>query len=487
MSIRDKTISGVKWTTAAKVGEHVIQFGLTTALMRLLGPESFGLIAMVVVFSGFAMIFNEMGLTSALVQRKELREEHCSTMFWANLVVSSALTLLFFVSAPLVASFYGEPLLKPMTQAMSICFVLGALGKVPRALLQRSFRFDALARASMIAMLVSGAGAIVVALLGGGVWSLLAQQVGATGVSSALLAMQSKWRPRFLWSPPAFRDLWRYGIGLTGFSVVNYWARAADKLLIGRMIGSEALGLYSRAYSLMLLPMTQVINVLAPVMFPALAAMQHDRDRVRKVFLRVINLLSFITFPMMLGLVAVAEPFVVSLFGEQWGEIVPLVQLLSFVGLMQTINNPTGWIYKSQGRTDWMFWWGMFGSGVLVISIIVGILLGGVREVAISYLVGNVLITPPCIIIPGKLIGMRLRDVWRAVWGNLLCATVMAASVFLIDLQFLSERTPVERLAVLVTTGALLYLALAFALRIAAVKEVVALLPRLHTRKPRVA
>lgn len=457
MSLRARTITGVGWTSGAKSAQHVVQFGLSIVLMRSLGPDAFGLIAMIMVFEGFVAIFGELGFSSALVQRQDLREEHRSTTFWLNLGLAGVLAALTYLAAPLLAAFYSEPRLAPLTTWMSLSFLLSAPGFVPRALLQKALRFDVLAKADVAALVVSGAAALAVAGAGGGAWSLVTQQLVSAAATSAVLLWLGGWHPRRRWSQQALRELLGYGAGLTGFKLINYWARSADKLLIGKLLGSEALGLYSRAYSLMMLPLTHIVSVLTPVMLPALSSMQGDRPRVRWAFLRVINLLTFVTFPMTLGLVVVAEPFVLGLLGANWKGVIPLTQILAFVGLTQTLCNPTGWIYTSQGRTDWMFWWAVGAGGFLVLAISIGVMLGGVETVAVVYLIGHLIITIPCLALPGRLIGMSVGDVWRAVRGNLLCATSMALLVWGVG-QLLSPRmAPLPQLLIQVMTGAIAY------------------------------
>lgn len=484
MSLRERTIDAVGWTTGAKVAHQVLQFGLAIALTRLLGPEAFGLIGMVLVFSGFAGVFSELGFASALIQRQDLREDHRSTVFWLNLGMAGVIASIMCLAAPLVAAFYREPRLGPLTTWMSLGFLLSAPGLVPGALLQKALRFEVLAKVSIATLVVSGTAAVAVAATGGGAWSLVVERLVSALVGSALLLWLGGWRPRLLWSHQAFRELFAYGAGLTGFKLVNYWARSADKLLIGRLLGSEALGLYSRAYSLMLLPLTQVVSVLAPVMLPALSAIQTDTSRVRWAFLRVVRLLTFVTFPMMLGLAVVAEPFVLGLFGAAWRDVIPVVQILAVVGVTQTLCNPTGWIYTSQGRTDWMFWWGVSGGTFLVLSIVVGISLGTVEAVALAYLVGNLVITVPCLAVPGRLIDMTLHDVWSAIRGNLLCAIVMAVAVWAAGRILPPGLTPLARLAIQVVTGVAVYAASAHLSRQRALEELKAIRLHLASRRP---
>ena len=368
------------WTSAGRIGQQLLQFGLMIYLMRALGPKAFGLVAIVTVFTGFARAFTDFGFSAALVQRQDSKEEHRSSAFWFSLLGASTLAVILCVASGWIATFYEEELLGPITVWMALGLILGAFGAVPRALLQKALRFKTLVLIDSCGLLVGGSAAIAAALLGAGVWCLVIQQlVGTATVSGGLLVMGG-WRPRWMWSRPAFTELLGFGAGLTGFGVINYWARSADKLLIGAYFGPVALGVYSRAYSLMLLPITQFIRVLAPVMFPALSTIQDDKPRVRAAFLRALNLLTFATFPMMTGLYVVAEPFVLGLFGAEWAEVVPLIQILSFVGVTQSVCNPTGWLYLSQGRTDWMFRWGVFSGGFLVLTIVLGVWFGSSKR-----------------------------------------------------------------------------------------------------------
>jgi O-antigen/teichoic acid export membrane protein len=471
VSLTARTVTGVSWMAGARLVQLVLQFGLSVVLMRLLGPEAFGLVAMVLVFSAFLSVFTDMGFSSALVQRLELTEEHRSTVFWMAIGLGGLLCLSLVLASPFVAAFYHEPLLGPLTAWIALGFVLDTPGMVPRALLQRSMQFDRIAKIEVLSLVISGIVGAGSAWRGAGVWSLVAQSLTYSLVASALMLWQVDWRPRPIFSLRAVRDLAAYGAGLSGFSVVNYWARSADNLLIGRFIGTAALGFYSRAYFLMLMPLKSITGVLGPVMFPALASIQHDRERVRGAYLRAMRLMTFWAFPLMMGMATVAEPFVLGLFGPEWREVIPLIQILAFVGMIQTLCNPVGWIYTSQGRTDLMFWWGVGGGGTLIAFIAVGIVLGGVETVAWAYLAGNILITIPCLAIPGRLIGMRVRDVFRVSAGNFASALGMAAFVWAVK-QFLPPNLPaLLSLALLVSAGVVCYIGIAQAARQSALSD----------------
>lgn len=487
MDVRARATSGLGWATGHKLVQLGLRFGVSVALMRLLGPEEFGLVAVILIFSSFGSVFGEMGFSSALVQHRSLGEEHRSTTFWTNLAIAGGLAGALALAAPAVASVYGEPRLHALTLWMSLCLPFSAAGLVSRALLQKALRFDVLARANIATLLVAGVIAIGLAAAGGGVWSLVVGDLVGAGFGSALLLGAGGWRPRLLWSRHALRDLVAFGVGITGFKIITYWARAADKLLVGKFIGVEALGLYSRASTLVLNPLHQMLSVLSPVMFPALSALGADVDRVRRAFLRAVECLTFLLFPATLGFVAVADVFTMGLLGPAWRDAILVSQILALVATTQSVTYPVGWIFTSQNRTDLLFWWGVAGSSVLVLSVAIGIVTGRIETVALAYLAGNLVITLPCLAAPGRLIGMTLGDVWQCVRLNLLCAIVMATLVWAAGRLAPTGTPPLLQLAVQVVMGTAIYAGLARWLRPNVLQELTGLYRQLVSRPRGVA
>jgi PST family polysaccharide transporter len=207
-------------------------------------------------------------------------------------------------------------------------------------------------------------------------------------------------------------------------------------------------------------------------MFSALSKIQKESERVRRAYLKAMQILAFIIFPVMIGLFVVARPFVLSLFGQKWVGIVPLIQILTWVGIVQTLNHPTGWIYTSQNKTNWMFWWGIFGSGILVAAIVIGVWFGSVKSVAIAYTIANILITYPCIAIPGKLINMSFWDVIKVVYPAFINALIMALIVYAISI-ILPENLIIQlKLIIQVFIGILIYFGIAYFLNLEAFEEV---------------
>jgi O-antigen/teichoic acid export membrane protein len=450
-------MSGLGWSLGFQVLTQGSQFLVAVFLARLLAPKEFGLLAMVAVFSGFAGLFNDLGFGPALVQRQRVEESHYASVFWLNVAIGCTLMAAFAALSPLVARFYAEPRLVPLMSALGACFSIGALGLVQRVILTRKMDFRALGLVDFAAVAVSGILAITLAIHGFGVWSLVWQALSQSVLQVIGLWWVSNWRPRLLFDSTAIRELFKFSSNLTGFTAINYWYRNGDNLLVGKFFGSAALGMYSRAYNLMLMPLSQITYVVSKVMFPALSRLQEDKARVKNIFLRSIAMIALVTFPLMSGLFVVADHFVLAIYGPLWSGVIPILRMFCILGMFQSISTG-GWIFQSQGRTDWMFWWGTISALLSFGAMLVGVWLGSPLAVAACLVATGLLLTPAGFIVPGKLIGMKLRDVVRSTWGVLACAAVMAGAVWSLEFSLPSNWSHWAFLSLEVPFGMAVYL-----------------------------
>lgn len=428
-SLREQTIRGVGWNGVSQLVTQLFSFGISIVLARLLGPKAYGLIAMVTVFTGFANLFTGLGLGAAIIQRRELEARHLDTAFWVNVLCGAGMTLLLIGLAPGVAWFYHQPLLAALTAAIALKFVIDSFGIVHAAQLSRNLHFRSLAVIKVGASLIGGLTGLAMALGGLGVWSLVAQTL-ANSLAGILLTWRvSSWRPAWRFERLACRELFGYSASVVGFNVVNYWARTLDQLLIGRFVGADAVGIYSRAYSLMLLPLSQVSQVIGNVMFPAMSAIQHDLPKVRRAYLQAIGMIAFITFPTMTGLFAVADHFVLALLGAQWAATIPILKLFCWVGLVQSVLSTVGWIYTSLGRTSLYLIMGIIGSVAAVVTFFIGIR-WGILGVAWAYVVLNAVWTIPLFEIPARMINLTFWQAARSLSGTFCCSMIMGMLVW---------------------------------------------------------
>lgn len=473
---RDRTIVGLTWSVALQIVSQLLKFVVTVVLARLLSPQEFGLMGMVVVLTGFAEVVNEMGLGYALVQRKQLEEAHLSTVFWVNLAAGAVWTAAFVALSRPIAAFYGEPALERLSIALSCMFLLGSLSIVQRNMLLRTMNIRAIFVAETTAVFVSGASAILAALAGAGVWSLVVQSLAITGTLCVMFWLQSPWRPRAIFEIRALRELFGYSTNLLGTNLLAYSSKNLDNLLIGKLVGAVAIGVYMRAYNLMLLPLRQVTKSLTRVMFPTLSAIQDDIEKVKRVYLQATRAIALVTFPMMVGLMVAAEPFVLAIYGEKWREVVPIIRVLCLTGMQQSVGITVAWIFNSQGRTDTRLRLGIYDFIVTTAAFVVGLRLGGVMGLAIAYVtVSYTLLLYPWWAIAGRLIHMRFFEMVLNLTPILFCAGAMGAAVWLAELHVPAGWPAAARLLVLVATGVAVYGAAVHFLQLRAYTEIRAL------------
>src|SRR5215471_12208618 len=367
-SLRQKVTSGVLWSGGARIAQLAYQLGVSIVLARLLSPEDYGLIAMVMVFTGFAGMLADAGFNAALIQRKILNYAHQHTAFWASLSLAVAVSAITFLLAPTVATFFSSPATKLILRVLALNLVFSSIGIVPSALLQRQMRFRTIAKIETGALVISGAVGVSMAVLGAGVWSLVAQSLSNCFLIAVMRCWSCRWLPKAIFCRNALREIWSFTGHLYGFNLINYWARNADNLLVGKFFGPSALGAYNRAYALMLLPITQINGVFYQVVFSAFSSIQGDKDRIKMAFLRVVSIASLFAFPLVVGLLVVAEPFVLTFYGPKWRHAVPLIQILAPVGALQVFINLAGMLFASQGRTDLLLRWGSCMAALMLVA-----------------------------------------------------------------------------------------------------------------------
>jgi len=444
------------WTASSRIGSQIAQFAITAVLARLLVPADFGLVQMYVVFTGFAMLFVDLGFVGALVQRKEIDERHLSSAFWLNLASSTAVAVLIAALSPALATFYGEPRLMPLTIVAALNFVIAAPALVQIAQLRRALNFRFLAIADIAATVVSGVVAIAAAIAGLGVWSLVLLLLVSSATKTSILWFSSDWRPKWLLDRTAVRELWRFGGNLIGSYSLTYWARNADNLLIGKFIGLTQLGLYSRAYNLMLLPVQQPSQIATNVMFSSLSGIQDDPKRVKRAYLRAVGLIATLTFPVLTGLLVLSDRFIGVVYGDKWIDAAPLLSVLCIAGMVQSVQLTSYWLYGSQGRPDLLFRWNLIAFPCVLGSFVVG-LHWGTLGVTIAYTIVTAVLAYPAVTLAGRQVDMSFLDLAARLRNVVLVSAAMGLLVFGLGKAMPGAFPPVVQLLLLVLVGAAAY------------------------------
>jgi len=457
VSLKERTLQGITWSFITRILGQLVQYGVSIVLARILFPADFGLVGMVSVFTGFAAIFIDFGVGSAIVQRTDIDDRQLRAAFGATVVVGAVTTLLVAAAAPLIAAVYHRDELVALTRVSAAGFLLSSIGVVPRAMLMRGMQIKRLMLLDLAVFVASSACSVVLAVAGAGVWTVVVSAL-VTAVGQTLLPILfGPWRVGFDADMGHIRPLMTMSLNLLGFNIINYWSRNIDNLLIGRMLGETSLGLYARAYALMLLPITQITTVLASSMLPMLSRVHDDRARSKNLFLRALGMIALVGFPMMLGLASVADPFVRALYGPKWLGLIPLLRVLAVVGALQMLTNPTGWLFVSQGRTDLILRWGLGACSAIIVALLIGASFGSALSVAVAYLVINVILFAPCLWLAGTTVAASLGDIFKVIAAPALCAIVMAAVVAGMDWVLPAVVPELLRLASEVAVGAAVY------------------------------
>ena len=414
---------GALVTGGAQVVKLGCQITSVVILSRLLRPEDFGIVAMAAPVVAFVMLFQDLGLTQATVQKKSITHDEINSLFWINLAVSVLLCAVMILMAPLVALFYGEPKVGPLVAAMSLqLFVMGASAQ-HYALITRRMGFSRMAVIESVAALAGLGAAILWAYLSRSYWALFVGGLTTMTCSSLGFWASSRWRPGLPRWVTGTRGMVNFGAGITGFNFTNFIARNLDQVLIGRYWGNQELGLYDRAYRLLLFPIQQITFPLAKVMVPALSRMSEEPDRYRRAYLRVAPLLLFVALPGVAVAIAFADVLIPLALGEQWQDSARIFQALGFAGLLQPLNSPAGWLFISQGRTREFLHWGVFAALTTTAAILLGLPYGAFG-VAVAYAVHEYLRTPLLWLYIGRKGPVAARDILQATLPFVLGAHV---------------------------------------------------------------
>ena len=455
------TITGVKWATASQVGRQCIQLLTIVLLARLLKPSDFGLVGMSTVITGFIAIFKDLGTSAAIIQKKEISDELLSSVFWVNVGFGLLAMTVLFLAAPLGGAFYHDSQVTNILRVLSVGFLISSFAILQQALLERVLSFQLLAKLEIISVLSGAVVGILLAYYGAGIWSLVCQALMTSAVATVLLWNASGWRPRWIFCWSDILSVSNFSLYLTGFGLINYLIRNADSLLIGRYLGSEALGFYSLAYKILLFPIQNISAVISRATFPSFSAIQDDKQRFKNAYLQMSAIIALVSFPLMAGVIAVAKPFVMTVFGDAWYPLIVLITILAPIGLVQSVISPVGQIYMSMARTDLMLWLGVITGLIIVSSFVLG-LQWGVEGVAISYAIATFLLIKVELSVPFRLINLKILEFMRVIVRPLITSLIMLVLVFILSKEITDWMPNAVGLIVEIIFGVGIYLLLSW-------------------------
>jgi len=347
--LKQRSIRSGLARSSAQVASFLLRVGSLVILARILGPKDFGLVNMVTAFTGLLTWFRDFGLSSAVIQCSTVTEEQISTLFWINILVGGLLGLVVVAIAPAIAAFYGEPELFGVTAILATGFLFNAAGIQHSALLQRQMRFTALAVIIVVSLILGNAVAISGAIAGYGYWALVAMSITCPLTATIGFWLVTGWIPGMPRWRAGIRSMIHFGGTLTLNGLVAYIAFNAEKIMIGRLWGADAIGLYGRAYQLVSIPTDNLNSAVGEVAFAALSRLQDDPVRHKSYFLKGLSLFLGLTLPITMICALYADDVVVVFLGPRWIETAAIVRLLAPTIAIFAVINPLGWLIYSIG------------------------------------------------------------------------------------------------------------------------------------------
>ncbi|SFL42008.1 MOP flippase family protein [Halanaerobium salsuginis] len=461
MSLKKKTFWGAIWNSLSSVSLTGLNFVITAILARLLTPNAFGVMGMIQTTIALINMMNQFGLAPAIIQGENLNQKRLSSLFWFNMLIGITMTAIVYFSSNLIALFFNQPDLTELLKLISIVFTIVSFSFIQQSILRKEMKFKELFNINIFSTILYGLITIILALNNFGVHALVYGFIAKNIIVTLLITIYHKWIPSIFFSFKTIKDLLNFGVYVFGTSIINYFNRNLDYLLIGRFLGSEALGYYTLAYKLMLVPVRKIGGVINNTFLPAFSEIKDNKLSIKKYYLNVLSLIALITFPMMGGVFIVAPEMILTVYGQNWIPVIILIQILSITGAVQSIGTTVGTVLLSQGRSDISFKFNFFLIVNLAIAMIIGMRWG---IIGVSYGVTIVSFYTFWISmhITGNLINMRLKELVSFIKKPFLYTLFMMIIVYLTKTYLVSpniEQMPIQ-LAISVITGIVAYSAI---------------------------
>jgi O-antigen/teichoic acid export membrane protein len=454
ISLKQKSINGMLWTVSERFSVQAVQLLVQIVLARLLEPAQFGLIGMLLIFIAVTQSIMDSGFGSALIQKKDADQTDSSSIFFFNLLLGVVLASILFLTAPLIAQFYLQPELIPITRVLSLTLVINAFSLVQTSLLAKKLDFKTQMKISFLAMIISGVIGIAMAYQGFGVWSLVAQLVSKSLFQAIFLWLFNDWRPSAAFSYLSLRSMFSFGSKLLISGLIDTTFNNIYQMFIGKVYSPADLGYYSKAKSVELTAIQATSSSLGQVLFPSMVHLQNDLDSLKKAYRKTIRLSLFLHFPLMIGLWAVADPLFRLLLTDKWAPSIPYFQILCIAALLYPLQVLNLNILKVKGRSDLFLKLEIIKKATVVLAIvltyrhgIIVMLYGQIITSIISYLLNSYY--------SGVLIGYSQWDQIKDLVPSFGSAVIMGIVMYLVGL--LPNESHLLKILFQTITGMLVY------------------------------
>ncbi len=452
-----RSLRGGAVSMLARGTNALISIGSVLFLARLLSPEDYGLVSMVTAITGFAPLLVDLGTHDAVVQRPRITPREVSALFWITMALGAGSACLVAACGPLISHFYREPRLTAITMVSAFSFVASALTCQHYALLRRAMKFQEIAAVEVSANLLSACIAVTMAFSGLHYWALVLRPLA----NISLLALGVWWRCG--WLPPkpemtsGVKDMLKFGLHSVGFTMSDFAGRSSDKIAIGYRSGARSLGYYQNAVFVYDNVLDILVFPLHSVAVASLSKVRSDLKEFKRLWHKALSTLVFYSMPAFGILAVTSRDLVVLLLGAKWTSAGVLLTVLALRGIPHSVERTLGWLHVAAGRSDRWMRWGMFGTGMQLVALAIGLPFGPIGVVT-AYVICMFLLFIPSIVYAGQPVGIGAKDVVRAIWRALVGSLLAASVGFLLRYTVLAAESGFFKIIVLVLLYATVYL-----------------------------
>jgi lipopolysaccharide exporter len=449
--IFQKTARGIFWNFIAYGLSKGVVLVTTAILARLLGKDEVGVVALAVIAMNVLSVVKDLGLGTALIQRRENVNEAANTVFTLNLILGLLLSAILIPLAPLIAAYFSTPLVTPVLRWLGLTFFISAFGSVHVVWLMRGLDYRRKLIPDMGSTLIKGIVSIGMALGGYGVWSLVVGQLCGVLSSVILFWVIVPWRPRLTLDPNITKALLTFGSSIISSDILSVIIDNLSYVIIGRLYGAVQLGIYTFAYRLPEMLLIGNLWIMASVTFPAFANIQNDAANLRRGFLGAIRLVGLIAMPICLGLIVAAEPIILVVFGSQWVDAIPVMRVLALYAFVASVGYHVGDVYKAIGRPGILLIMTIFTVVLLGLALWIGSPFGLIG-IAWGYVIAVFIERVVSMIISTKFIDVSVREILAELVPSVKGGLVMGA-ITLFVLYLTAGFTPFISLTLLIVSG----------------------------------
>jgi len=455
MTLKDKAVSGLLWNFSGSFANQFISLFIGIILARLLGPREYGLVGMVTIFTVLAQPFINSGFSQSLIRKKNCSQADYSTVFIFNLLIGVLFYLLLFLSAPVISDFFNEPQLVLLVRVVGIIIIIEALNLIQRTILTKQIDFKLQTKISIISSFISGIVGISLAFYGFGVWSLVFRTLAQQIISSSLLWLSSKWKPSLIFRYATLKEHFSFGSKLLINGIIDKVYYNIYNIVIAKFFLARELGLFSRGEMFKNFIAQNISEIVAGVAFPVLSNMKDEPVKLKSAYKRFFLNTMFLTSTILFSLVVVAEPFVITVIGEQWEDSIIYMQLLCIVGVFYPIHPLTRNVFYVYGKSSLVLGLGIMSKSLAVPSILVGIFFG-IKYMLMGMIISSITEFFIKAFFLGKLIKYSLKEQINDLMPSFILAIVVSFTMLIFRTVAINNQLML--LIIQVTTGTIIFI-----------------------------